>query len=543
VAVSTSSSGLAAESSAVFPSSPHVTGTVTWSAGELVILYVVGTESVDIPTVTIGGNATTKIGQALRTNSGSAWTVAAFYFMPGSGGSGTASITNDAIELRYCVRRYTGHDTSTPIVASSQSSTTGASGVDNLTTNQPDMADTTNNLRVALAGVGRAGPSSATVTSPWGETVDYVSAPFFNGMLYLAEGRTNTDVNIDLNATGDNGYGVFGFEIAAGSSAVTSTGAATAPAPVAAATGLVGMTGTAAATAPAPIAAATGVETIPSTAAATVPAPVAAATGVNALTSTGAAQLPAPTALASVVETITSSSAAQFPTLTALATGVETITGTGAATLGATAAATGVVNLPANTQLVVGDGTSFVGYALVGPSVASTEITSTAAASLTAPVALAAAVETLTSSAAASLPAPVALAAGVETVTSTAAATAPAPVGDAIGTIGSGDISGTATATLTAPVAAATGLVGDIITSTAAASLTAPVASAVGVETVTSTGAGVVPFPVALAAILNVNNAIRISGPVSVSIPGGISVGGVTTSAPGGILVGKVSTD
>jgi hypothetical protein len=540
VAVSTSSTGLAAESSAVFPSSPHVTGTVTWSAGELVILYVVGTESVDIPTVTIGGNATTKIGQALRSTGGSAWTVAAFYFLPGSGGSGTASITNDAIELRYCVRRYTGHDTGTPIVASSQASATGGSGVDNLTADQPNMADTTNNLRCAIAGVGRAGPSSATVTAPWGETVDYVSAPFFNGMLYLAEGRTNTDVDINLDATGDNGYGVFGFEIAAGSSAVTSTGAATAPAPIAAATGLVGMTGTAAATAPAPIAAATNVETITSTAAAAVPEPVAAATGVNALTSTGAGLFTAPVALASVVETITSSSAAQFPTLTALATVLETITSTGAASLNATAAATGVVNIPANTQLVVGDGTSFVGYSMVGPATVSTDITSTAAATIGPPTATAAVVETIAATAAAQVPAPVAAATSALTVTSTATATVPTPVGDAIGTIGSGDVSGTATATVGPPVALATGTVVAPVTGTAAAVFPDLAALATAALTLTSTGVAVVPFPVASATVVDIDVAVRIG---SISVTSALSLGSVSASTPGGISIGKVESD
>ncbi len=525
--------------SGLFPSSPLTGPTITWVSGRLYLVEATNfTGGGELSAVDIGGNATTLIGKNAST-SGSNFGAGAWEWRPGSSGSGDVVFTfpSGSVSVVWRVTEVTGHNNTTPIVASATVTGNSNSPGSTISAAMPDRA-ASGNLRRFLIANGQGGDNSGTPTSGWTELADTSGGG--QHWFYVQEGATNTDPSVTLAGTPNSGAAWVGYEIAEAASGVTSTGAATAPAPIAAATGLVGMTGTATATAPAPIAAATAVETITSTGAPLLPAPIAAATCVNALTSTGAGLFTAPVALASGVETITSSSAAQFPTLTALATALETITSTAAATLSATAAATGVVNLPANTQLVVGDGTSFVGYAMVGSTTASSDISSTAAASLTAPIAAATAVETLTSSAEAQVPAPVAAATGFETIATTAAATAPTPIGSAIGTIGSGDVTGTAAATIPAPTATASGTVGSIITSSATASLTAPIAAAAVIETITSTAAASVPFPVALAAILNVNNAIRIGG---VSVTSSLSFGASRVSIPGDIVIGKVSTD
>lgn len=217
MAVSFSSTGLAAESSGVFPPSPYTsTNSASWSAGELVILDVVGTESTAITAATLGGTGLTQIGSgAVRNVGGSAWSVQSFYFMPGSNGSGVVGITNDAIELRYAVRRYTGHNTTTPIVGGgSTNSATGASGSGTVTVAQDDMGSTSDNMRVAVLGIGRAGPASAT-SNVGTEAVDYSSTVFFNGLLYVVDAQSNTDFVITPNAAWDNGYALFAYEIAA----------------------------------------------------------------------------------------------------------------------------------------------------------------------------------------------------------------------------------------------------------------------------------------------------------------------------------------
>jgi len=555
--------------SAFFPSADNDSASITLSANDVITVNVQAWQFTGSDCITsisgqgsLSGLSFTAITNAKYDAASFDYPVRSWVCIVGTGGTGTIRVvvdTGTCADVQFEVIRWANADTSGTIVASAT-----ATGADNATAGPITIADrtaSTNNVRHSVFNTA-ASFSAATPGSGYTELTETNG----NGSgFYSQYGDTDTDPSFTSSANnGNTGWTGVVYEVKEGSTAVTSTGAATAPAPIAAATGLVGMTGTGAATAPAPIAAATGVEAITSTAAAEVPAPVAAATatvagseitstaaavapelvalasGLETIASTGAGLFTAPIALASGVETITSSSAAQLPTLTALATVVETITSTGAATLNATAAATGVVNLPANTQLVIGDPTSFIGYAMVGPSTASSDISSTAAATVGAPTAAATAVETLSSSAAAQVPAPTAAATSALTITSTAAAQVPVPVGDAIGTIGSGDLTGTATATVGPPVAAATGTVVAPVTSTAAAQFPDLAALATAALTLTSTGVAVVPFPVASATVVDLDIAVRIG---SISVTSALSLGSVSASIPGGISIGKVESD
>jgi hypothetical protein len=536
--------------SSFFPSADNDSASITLSAGDVITVDAQAWQFTGSDCITsisgqgsLSGLSFTAITNAKYNAASFDYPVRSWVCVVGTGGTGTIRVvvdTGTCADVQFEVIRWANADTTTPIVTSAT-----ATGADNATAGPITIADRggANNVRHAFFNTA-ASFSAATPGSGYTELTETNG----NGSgFYSQYGATDTDPSFTSSANnGNTGWSGVVYEVkeSAGGGGGATEGLTGQAASIATAVGSLGILDTLALTG----------------AAAAIAAAIGTLAPGSSVTLTGAAA-----ALATAIGT---------PGLQSLAA----LTGSNAGV--ATAAGTIGTSVTANTQLVVGDGTSFVGYSMVGPT------SGISLSGSNAGIATAVGSFTLTDTlgltgAAASIATAVGTLGPVDTVALTGA---PAAIVGNAGSLGAPlTLTGAAASIATAAgsfymlqltgqnaniatgigafagipqqltgsnanISTATGALG--VTGDFAAALTGSGASllaqvgAFGVgDSVTLTGAAAGILASAGTLVAVTSTTIRISGPVSVSIPGGISVGGVTTSAPGDILVGKVSTD
>jgi hypothetical protein len=227
VPVGTPNTILALQSSDLFEGSPWAPSTTcTTTTGRMAWVCVQSLGGL-VTAVSLGGAAGTQVtDSSTYEGDGATWQTTIWRVQVASGsGSATISVTHNegGYELRAWVIDFTDHDTSAPIVSSSLTKAgSSGTGAQNMTVSGvPNMADTTNNLRVLVCCYGN-GTSNATVSGTgWTESYDAAGTAFFTSSVITAYARANNDPTVNSADVPSHGWMGVVVEIAAPSGDTT----------------------------------------------------------------------------------------------------------------------------------------------------------------------------------------------------------------------------------------------------------------------------------------------------------------------------------
>lgn len=200
--------------SGLFPSSPLTGPTITWISGRLYLVEVTNfTGGGEISDVDIDGNAATLIGNDASTGGnnfgGSAWE-----WRPGSSGSGDVVFTfpSGSVSVVWRVTEVTGHNNTTPVVASATVTGNSNSPGSTISDTMPARS-ASGNMRRFLIADGQGGDNSGTPTTNWAELADTSGGGQHWFYVQRSDNTTDTDPSVALNGTPNAGVAWVGYEI------------------------------------------------------------------------------------------------------------------------------------------------------------------------------------------------------------------------------------------------------------------------------------------------------------------------------------------